>query len=426
MTTIGSLASSTEHMSLHPPPLTRICIVSVGSPRDVGGLASYMRFLSRHLSDGCEVTVVSRFTRHDPSEDMYSGFQEPEVIDEGAYKIRVITSRASWRPLLRRLRSLVSRTPLQKAARWIYARAYGKALSEAIPQQVDVVHFVGVGWELLGFLALAEARKRAAAFTVLPAVHPETWGDSPLDVALYNQADAVFVLSGFERAHLVGRGVDAARLHLSGLAPASAPDGDAAQFRQAHGLGDRPLILFLGRKDRGKGYHALREAMPSILDAVPNVCLVVIGPDREPPYPDVPASALLDLGRAEEAEKADALAACDVFCLPSANESFGIVYVEAWAYGKPVVGGPAPAVQELISEGVNGFCVAQDEEKIADALIRLLQSPALRRELGENGLRLQQECYTWNAVTEAHQSTFRQVAPVGRDRRLHQRNQPRG
>jgi glycosyltransferase involved in cell wall biosynthesis len=387
----------------------RICIVSVGSPKNVGGLASYMRFLSQDLSKSCDVSVVSRFTRHDPSDDMYSGFQEPEIVENGGYKIHVISSRPLWRPLLRRLRSLVSRPPLQKAAIWIYGKAYQKALSAAIPQQVDVVHLVGVGWELLGFLALAEAKKRGAAFTVLPAVHPGTWGDSTLDVKFYNEASAVLVLSESEREHLAQRGVEPERLQVCGLAPATEAVGDAARFRRKHELGGRPLILFVGRKDRGKGYHALREAMPVILADVPEACLVAVGPDREPPYPAVPETAMLDLGFATEEEKADALAACDVFCLPSENESFGIVYVEAWSYGKPVVGGSAPAVRSLITDGVNGYCVAQDQEEIAGVLLRLLRDPALRRELGENGRQLQQSRYAWDAVTEFHQKVFRQA-----------------
>jgi len=387
----------------------RVCIVSVGSPKNVGGLASYMRFFSQHLSETCQVSLVARFTRHDPSSDMYSGFQEPEIVDNGRTQIHVISSRPLWRPLLRRLRSLVSRPLLQKAAIWIYGQAYGQALSKAIPQQVDVIHLVGAGWELLGFLALAEAKKRGAAFTVLPAVHPGTWGDSSLDVALYNQASAIFVLSESERKHLIQRGVEPQRLQVCGLAPATEAIGDASRFRREHGLESRPLILFVGRKDRGKGYHALREAMPSILAAVPDACLVVVGPDREPPYPDVPETALLDLGFASEPDKADALAACDVFCLPSEQESFGIVYVEAWSYGKPVVGGSAPAVRDLITEGVNGYCVTQNSQEIADTLIRLLQNPALRRELGENGRHLQQSRYAWDAVTEDHKQVFRQA-----------------
>jgi len=146
--------------------------------------------------------------------------------------------------------------------------------------------------------------------------------------------------------------------------------------------------------------------MPCVLAAVPDACLVAVGPDREPPYPEVPEAALLDLGLASEADKAGALAACNVFCLPSEQEAFGIVYVEAWSYGKPVIGGSAPAVRELITEGVNGYCVTQDKEDIADTLVRLLHNPALSERLGAAGYQVQQERFTWKSVTDTHRQVF--------------------
>ena len=386
-----------------------VCLVGANGPETVGGLASYLRGLAEGLSAANSVTVVTRFSRANGLAEMYAGAETPQTLDNERYRTHIIAPRASWRPVLRRLISLVARPPLQPLARRLYCRAYQPFLSAAIPASADVVHYVGTGWELLGFAALAEARKRGAAFTALPAVHPGTWGDSPLDVSLYNQADAVLTLSESERTHLIRQGVVPERLHVCGLAPAPAPDGDGAAFRRRHGLEDRPLILFVGRKDRGKGYHVLRDALAAVLAAVPDACLLAIGPDREPPYPPVPEHALLDLGVADEAEKADALAACDVFCLPSVHESFGIVYVEAWAYGKPVVGGPAPAVQELIAEGEDGFCVDQDKNAVAGALVRLLRDPALCRRLGAAGQKKQQERFTWPAVLQIHQQVFFEV-----------------
>lgn len=411
------LASQAEKPVVSETASLRICLVGANGPETVGGLASYLRGLAEGLSQTNSVTVAARFSQTGNIAGMYAGAETPRTWDNGRYRTHIIAPRAVWRPALRRLISLVVRPWLQPLARRLYCRAYRPALGAAIPASAELVHYVGTGWELLGFAALAEARKRGAAFTVLPAVHPGTWGDSPLDVSLYNQADAVLTLSESERRHLIRQGVTPERLHICGLAPAPAPQGDGAAFRRRHGLGDRPLILFVGRKDHGKGYHALREGMAAVLAAVPDACLVAIGPDREPPYPSVPETALLDLGVADEAEKADALAACDVFCLPSAHESFGIVYVEAWAYGKPVVGGPAPAVQELIAEGEDGFSVAQDKDTIARALVRLLRDPALCRRLGEAGRKKQQECFTWPAVVHIHQQVFQDAAARRREDR---------
>jgi len=387
----------------------RVCVVAAYSGEATGGLASYLRCLTDHLSRECDVSIVARFTKTGTGASDFAAAETPRVLDHGRCQTHIIAPRSAWRPVLQRLVSLVTRPFLQPLALWLYRQAYQPSLRAAMPAAIDVVHYIGTGWEILGFATLAEARKRGAAFTILPAVHPHSWGDNPLDISLYNQADAVLVLSEAERTHLIRLGVEPFRLHCCGLAPASPPDGDGAAFRRRHGLGSRPLVLFIGRKDEGKGYHALREAIALVRESVPEVCLVAVGPDSQPPYPPVPDGALLDLGRADETEKADALAACDVFCLPSAHESFGIVYVEAWAYGKAIVGGPAPAVRELVSEGINGFCVAQTPGEIALILVRLLSEPAFARALGENGRCLQLAQYTWERVTLTHRSIFEAV-----------------
>jgi glycosyltransferase involved in cell wall biosynthesis len=106
------------------------------------------------------------------------------------------------------------------------------------------------------------------------------------------------------------------------------------------------------------------------------------------------------------------LAACDVFCRPSDGESFGIAYLEAWSFSKPVVAGPAPAVAELVQDGENGFRVANDAEAIAPVLTGLLLDRPLRRRLGAAGRELQRCRYTSPAVVEGHEAVFRAVAGV--------------
>jgi glycosyltransferase involved in cell wall biosynthesis len=56
-------------------------------------------------------------------------------------------------------------------------------------------------------------------------------------------------------------------------------------------------------------------------------------------------------------ERLDALNACDVFVLPSTGEAFGIVYLEAWAYAKPVIGARIASVSSLVAEDVDGFLI---------------------------------------------------------------------
>lgn len=388
----------------------RICIVSGESRSTTGGLSAYARMLVRELrSKGISITTVARFDRPEAGPMDYAASSNGESSPVDGIPTNIVRPSRGWTPILRQLHHMTDRRALRRLTPKIFTRAFDQSLSLAMPRDCDLVHYIGAGRELLGFAALHAARSRGAAFTILPAVHAGTWGDSQLDIDLYDQSDAVFCQSDHEIHHLESLGVPRSRLLRVTLAPVASPGGDGRAFREAHALADRPIILFIGRRMRGKGYHALCEAMPKIVENFPAACLVAIGPHGERPYPPVPDGACLDLGVASESEKADALAACDIFCMPSTTEAFGIVYVEAWSYAKPVVGGPAPAVRELIADGETGYCAEQNAASIAPILCKLLNDESLRRRLGRAGHALQSTRYTWPAVTQRHLDIFQSV-----------------
>ena len=81
----------------------------------------------------------------------------------------------------------------------------------------------------------------------------------------------------------------------------------------------------------------------------------------------------------------DLYAACDVFCLPSAAEAFGLVYLEAGLYRKPVVALNLPTLRELIGGSGGGLLVESSPNAVAEAVTRLLDAPALRITLGQRG-----------------------------------------
>lgn len=364
------------------------------------------RSVATRLAKTSSVRMVTRFESRGPDQVSYSAREHPQTLRYDGFDAEVIAPHVSMTSLLDVAQRCSHHRPLQPASRRIFERAYGGGVGRAIPPETDVVHFIGAGWEMLGFPALRAARRRGACFTVWPAIHPGVWGDSAVDAALYRAADAVFAQSRFERTRLIELGVLPRRVVLSPCGPVIEEQGNGDRFRSRHGLGDRPLVLFVGRRQRYKGYHAVVEAMSAVRSVVPDACLVVAGQDVEPPYPHLPADAFVDLGVCDDQTKADALAACDVFCMPSAEEAFGIVYVEAWACGKPVIGGSAPAVRELIRDGVDGFCVSQSPEEIAARLWQVLTDRALGQRLGAAGRLRQQAEFTWDRVVAIAQATF--------------------
>jgi glycosyltransferase involved in cell wall biosynthesis len=173
-----------------------------------------------------------------------------------------------------------------------------------------------------------------------------------------------------------------------------APGVSGERFRERYGLGDRRLVLCVGRKEYGKRYDLAVDAVERLADE--RIQFVLIGEDID--LKPVLSSRVSCLGRLPRADLIDAYDAADVFVAPSEHESFGMVFLEAWMRRKPVIGnagcGPVAA---LVSEGEDGF-LCRNSEEIALRIRSLLDDPALARRLGESGQRKTLARYTWDAV----------------------------
>jgi glycosyltransferase involved in cell wall biosynthesis len=116
-----------------------------------------------------------------------------------------------------------------------------------------------------------------------------------------------------------------------------------------------------------------------------------------------------------EDEKADLLAACDIFVLPSEEESFGIAFLEAWACGKPVIGARAGAVTSVIEEDKDGLLVnCRDANNLARAITRLLTDPERRTRMGEAGWRKVLREHTWETVTRRIREVYKRALSLHR------------
>lgn len=175
-------------------------------------------------------------------------------------------------------------------------------------------------------------------------------------------------------------------------------DLDAACRASGNGSGSKesltasagPVILSVPRQYRRKNTIALLRAMPFVRSVVPGATLRVIGSgpelarlQRERSALDLEASVEL-LGELPtmEAVKAEYRRA-DVFCLPSLQEGFGIVFLEAMAAGLPIVALRTAAIPEVVPDGETGLLVNPDRpEALREALIRLLRDHGLRAAMG--------------------------------------------
>lgn len=376
-----------------------ITLASQIAPTYTGGLAEYQRHLAKALlARGYGGYSLSEYERH-PEEGLgYEALPWP---------LHVLKQSALGKISHSLLPRFSTRNPHWAA--WIAERR----LIVPACSTPSAIHITGTGWDHTGFAMARWARELGIPLTVWPAVHPGQWGDAPIDLALYQRADVVFCQTQGERDHLVQRGLQPEKIRLCGLPPFCLADGDGARLRQQLHIGQRPMVLFLGRRDEGKGYPALVAAWKLVLQGHPEAVLVLAGPGMPLAEGRLPDGSYRDLGMVDERTKADAYAGCDVFCLPSAHESFGIVYVEAWSYGKPVICGAAPASRELVKDEETGLWATQDPAILAGKIDKLLGFPELAKKLGKEGRRMQRERYTDKAMLATHLQAWQRVESSG-------------
>jgi glycosyltransferase involved in cell wall biosynthesis len=271
----------------------------------------------------------------------------------------------------------------------------------------------------LALAALRAARQQQAALVLAPFVHLGADDDAiarryvtmPHQLALLRQADALIAMTQREADFLMAEGVAQHRIVVAGAGfhPIQVTGGDAAAFRARYRL-HGPLVGALGALAPDKGSIDLVRAVQQMRRAGQEVELVLAGPalsafecwharlDAEE------CEGIHMLGVVDDATRRDMLSALDVLALPSRTESFGIVFPEAWANGKPVVGADAGAIPDLVQDGVNGLLTRfGDVDGLAEALRRLLTDREMAHRMGSAGQALAMERYTWpNVLTRVH------------------------
>ncbi|HSJ26471.1 MAG TPA: glycosyltransferase family 4 protein [Longimicrobiales bacterium] len=180
--------------------------------------------------------------------------------------------------------------------------------------------------------------------------------------------------------------------------PAGATD---MELLRSVGGGYALIVARMNAAERFKGHDALLDAWPAIRGAVPGARLVVVGGGDDVDRLRHRAAALRlgaavrFTGHVSDATLAALRAHAAFFVMPSANEGFGLVYLEAMRAGLACIGGDADAAAEIIVDGQTGLLVRPDDTAaLAAAVSRLFLEPELTRRMGDAGAARARRDYT--------------------------------
>lgn len=375
----------------------QILLLTAKFAPEVGGVCAVAEALAANLPEN--ITVVASKNPVTPH----------PILDWAAYDRRFsfpVHRVASLETELPRTLPGRLRGPLQFAvnALWTRPRALFSLSNHLRRRPTDVL--------LLNSLSCYWASTLKRFFPQLKIVcylHGEEVNDGPhkrkLDLLAQQalrKADAVITVSTFTRDRALRCGISP---HLLTVIPNGVdttrftPGPPSPALIARHHLQGKKVLLCLARLDERKGQDKLIEAMPAILTAVPETILLIVGGGTDAPRLQSLVhtlhleSSVLLTGPAPAAELVDYYRTADVYAMPNRTtpsgdtEGFGLVFLEAGACAKPVIGGRAGGVPDAILEGETGLLVdGTSTPEVAAACIRLLTDPTLAAQLAQNAL----------------------------------------
>jgi len=216
---------------------------------------------------------------------------------------------------------------------------------------------------------------------------------------IYHNADLVMTMSSHvSRSLIQDYGLTEDRIRCVGVGCNAYRDGPLPDLsgRSAEDHGRRD-ILFVGNNWELKGGPELLAAFRKVKRREPRATLTVVGCT-----PEIVESGVEVVGPVPLAEVSRYYEQATVFCMPTKGDAFGIVFIEAFANGLPVVGWDLGALPDIVEPGVSGDLVTYgDVSALADRLADLLASPRRCHEFGAVGRRLVEDTYNWDRVGDA-------------------------
>ena len=283
-------------------------------------------------------------------------------------------------------------------------------------KKADIVHNVRIGREGISYASLKIARKFDIPFILTPVHHPR-WSGWRYKIfnKIYKEADTIIALTPSEKRTLINLGVNEENICVTGLGPIISDRAFPALFREKYKLHSSKTVLFLGQHYKYKGYQQLLKAAPLVWSKHPDTKFIFVGPavgNSEEFFRENQDPRIHRLGTVDLQTKTNALAACDVLCVPSSQESFGGIYLESWAFGKPVIGCRIPAVSDVVSDGKDGYLVAQNSCEIADRISFTLANPTRASQMGKAGRHKMESKYTWDKIALMTEHIYYQTLKV--------------
>ncbi len=367
-----------------------LLLVTVEYAPDVGGIARYYSGLARALGKDC-ITVLAHSrngnSQYNPQSDDEDVIRAPLLAEGGFFR---------WRLMLKQVQGVLQKTP---------------------------AHYLAVGQVLpIGYVALILRWLKRQRYILF--IHGmdilqtrNVWRHRVITQMILQHADLI-IANSQATSKVVKSLYRVNQERMMVLHPGVALPNEIIQDDTVC----HPIALSVGRFVARKGFDIMIQAMPLILQHVPDAQYIIIGDGKDRYrlvelarttwYTDANIGSLMNLlesdrvvflGAVSDDELAKWYQRCTVFVLPAREEpddmeGFGMVYGEAASYAKPVVAGNSGGAGEAIHHQYTGLLVdPYSAEAVADAVVRLMTDVEYATRLGRAGREMVEREFQWSS-----------------------------
>ena len=366
-----------------------ILLITQNFPPEKGGIQTYSEELSKHFQKkGHQIEVIAPSKKGDKEIDSKFPFQVTRInTDNGLLVLPLL-----WRTpfiLMNKKIDVIFNVQWQTALPFIIAKALGFKIKVVIAAHARELLFNTDKKNL--FSKIFSSYKKS----------------------ILNRADLLLPVSDFTKELIVEAGVnsDKIRVVINGTNPDFFFPKDVSELKKSLNLSSKNIIFSLTRLIKRKGIDLVLESLPDVIKKVPNAHYVIggSGPEEENLKELVSKYELQDyvtfVGKIPDHLINDFYNLCDVFVLPAVTEKlsvegFGIVFLEANACKKPVIGSNSGGIPSAILHKKTGLIVPESNpELLSKAIVEILRDPELAKELGNQGYNRVKTEANWERVS---------------------------
>lgn len=247
-----------------------------------------------------------------------------------------------------------------------------------------------------------------AKLIINPCFHPKDPAfNTPVLLNVLNKSDFIWCLTDYEKNFLKNTlNIKSPTYFVHGLGV----DPDFIINKDKINFPKNPHIIFIANFSTHKRAELLIESFNQILKKYPLAKLTLLG-QKTLYFPNIISfieklplktkSRIKFIFKPDISQIKSSIDTCSCLVLPSVQESFGLVFVESLARGKPVIGANTPQTSEVLSK-LNGGLVfkCDDVNDLSLNILKLIESPSLSKKLGGCGYQNVKKFYTWNKIGE--------------------------